>query len=275
MQEKAIILYCICDRVVTICNIIDDQQMRMSSAEIMTFSILSASYFGGNYKQTRLISKHYRFFSYTLSHSRIVRRIHQIPEMAWHMAFLVFQLFLRDFSQRLFIVDSFPVKAYENHKSFRARIFREKKYHGYAASRKHFFFGIKVHMVVDGNGIPIEFTLTPGSKSDLQGLNDLSLELPENSILLGDRAYTSYRLEDYLSEFEGIKLLPKRKHNARRQHSREDSILLAKKRNRIETVFSSIVSRMPRSIKARTEKGFCLKVVFFIFAYMLHLFQIR
>ena len=41
-------------------------------------------------------------------------------------------------------------------------------------------------------------------------------------------------------------------------------------RNRIETVFSSIISRMPRNIRARTEKGFYLKILFFILAYLIN-----
>ena len=65
--------------------------------------------------------------------------------------------------------------------------------------------------------------------------------------------------------------MAKRKFNQKRQHSEELSQLLRKERNKVETVFSSIVSRMPRYIKARTEKGFCLKIIFLILAYMINL----
>ena len=64
----------------------------------------------------------------------------------------------------------------------------------------------------------------------------------------------------------------KRKRNSKRQHQLNDEVLLITYRNLIETVFSSIISRMPRSIKARTEKGFCLKVIFFILVYMIQLY---
>ena len=91
------------------------------------------------------------------------------------------------------------------------------------------------------------------------------------SIFIGD-GYTSDDFEDSLSEIEGIQLVPKRKINLKRQHTQENEKLLRKHRNYIESVFSSIVSRMPRYIRARTEKGFCLKVFFFILAYMVNLF---
>ena len=272
MLDQTVVIYCICDEVARCLKIKDDIQCKMYTPEVLTFAILSAMLYGGNYKITRLVSLSHGYFSKILSHSQLVRRIHQIPEHVWLMVFGALQILLRNKDNKCFIIDSFPVKAYENHKSFRARIFSEKKFHGYIASKKQYFFGIKVHRIVDTDGIPIEFSFTPGSVSDIKGLENLSLDLPENSFLLGDRAYTDYDFEDKLKEIERIKLLAKRKRNSKRQHQLNDEVLLITYRNLIETVFSSIISRMPRSIKARTEKGFCLKVVFFILVYMIQLY---
>lgn len=272
MLDQTIVIYCICDEVSKFLKIQDDLQSKMTVAEVMTFALMSATLFGGDYRRTHLIARHHRYFPGLLSHSRLVRRIHSVPDHAWTIVFLALRLFLRNKKQETFIVDSFPVKAYENHKSFRARIFSGKKYHGYAASKKQYFFGIKVHMVVDFDGVPIEFIFTPGSASDVKSLKELPLELPKNSILLGDKAYTNYSFEDILLEIEGIKLLAKRRENLKRQHSPEDNFCLQMQRNYIETVFSSIISRMPRYIRARTEKGFCLKILFFILAYMVNKF---
>ena len=47
----------------------------------------------------------------------------------------------------------------------------------------------------------------------------------------------------------------------KRKHKPIDELLLSKNRNYIETVFSSIIRKMPRYICARTEKGFCLKIL--------------
>ncbi|CDR34623.1 transposase [Criblamydia sequanensis] len=81
---------------------------------------------------------------------------------------MYFKCIFRKFEGEVFIVDSFSVKAYENHKSFRAKIFKGKEFHGYTASKKQYFFGIKVHMIVDEIGIPIEFCITPGSTSGIE-----------------------------------------------------------------------------------------------------------
>jgi hypothetical protein len=123
-------------------------------------------------------------------------------------------------------------------------------------------------MIIDENGLPIEFCITPLSTADIEGLKLLPCELPKGSTLIGDRAYTNYSLEDDLLEMMEISFQPKRKQNMKRQLSRMQEYLHASKRNMIETVFSMIVNKMPRSIKARTEKGFLLKIVLFILAFL-------
>ena len=268
MNEQAIAIFCICDEVVKYFGLKDDPQCKMTTSELMTFAWLSATNFQCNYKKTRLISLTFKFFNKTLSLSRMTRRIHLIPEEVWMIVFYVLQMYLKIPNAEYFIVDSFPVRAYENHKSFRAKIFKGKSYHGYTASKKAYFFGLKVHMIIDEHGLPIEFCITPGSTADIEGLKLLPCELPRGVTLIGDRAYTNYSLEDDLLEMMEIFFQPKRKQNMKRQVSGAQEYLHASKRNKIETVFSVMVSKMPRSIKARTEKGFLLKTVLFILAFL-------
>jgi hypothetical protein len=273
MHEQAVAIFCICDEVVRYFGLKDDPQCKMTTSELMTFALLSATHFQCNYKKTRLISLTFKFFNKILSLSRIVRRIHSIPEEIWMIVFYVFQMYLKRPCAEYFIVDSFPIRAYENHKSFRAKIFKEKCYHGYAASKKTYFFGLKVHMIIDEHGLPIEFCITPGSTADIEGLKLLPCELPKGVTLIGDRAYTNYSLEDDLLTMMGISFQPKRKQNLKRQLSGIQEYLYTSKRNRIETVFSVIVGKMPRNIKARTEKGFLLKTVLFILAFLVELYS--
>ena len=178
MREQAIAIFCICDEVVKYFGIKDDPQCKMITSEVMTFALLSATHFQCDYKKTRLISLTCKFFDKILSLSRIIRRVHSIPEEIWMIVFYVLQIYLRNADAQYFIVDSFPIRAYENHKSFRAKIFKDKCYHGYTASKKSYFFGLKVHMIIDEYGIPIEFCITPGSTADIEGLKLLPCDLP-------------------------------------------------------------------------------------------------
>jgi len=123
-------------------------------------------------------------------------------------------------------------------------------------------------MIVDLNGIPIEFFFTPGSMSDTRVLDCFHLNLKKDSIIYGDKAYNNYQFEDLLFEISGIKLVTQRKKNSNRPHKIADEFRLSSVRQRVETTFSSIISLMPRCIKSTTPRGFFLKIFFFIIGYM-------
>ena len=36
----------------------------------------------------------------------------------------------------------------------------QKDFHGYIASKKRYFFGVKVHMIVNAEGIPMQYLLS-------------------------------------------------------------------------------------------------------------------
>ena len=171
MQEQAIAIYCVCEEVLRVFQFRDDPQCKMTTSEVMAFALISAIHYGADYCKTRLVSFAFNYFPNILSLSRLVRRVHCVPEAIWMMVFTALRIYLRKSSNQYFIVDSFPVKTYETHKSFRARIFQGKKYHGYSSTKKSYFFGVKIHMIIDEEGVPIEFCFTPGSVSDIEGLN--------------------------------------------------------------------------------------------------------
>jgi len=122
-------------------------------------------------------------------------------------------------------------------------------------------------MLTDLRGHPIEVIFTPGSESDIRAFRRFDLNLPEGSFIYGDRAYTDYDYEDALLDEGGIRLVAQRKQNSRRPLIGPRRYLQACGRKRIETTFSQITSRFPRSIVATTGKGFELKVFCFVLAH--------
>jgi hypothetical protein len=93
MLDQTIVIYCICDEVSKILKTRDDIQCKMTSAEVMTFAILSATLFGCDYKRTLLISKFHRYFRKILSHSQLVRRIIKFQALLGPWSFLLCSYF--------------------------------------------------------------------------------------------------------------------------------------------------------------------------------------
>ena len=63
MHEQAIAIYCICEEVIKSFRLRDDPQCKMSTAEVMTFALISALHYHCDYQKTRLVSMMFRYFS--------------------------------------------------------------------------------------------------------------------------------------------------------------------------------------------------------------------
>ena len=58
----------------------------------------------------------------------------------------------------------------------------------------------KIHAVVDAQGLPIRLVLTPGQAHDNRAVPDLLKPLPENAMVLGDRAYDADWIRQMIQE---------------------------------------------------------------------------
>src|ERR1700748_1820555 len=72
-------------------------------------------------------------FKNTLSHSRIIRRLHKIPTTCWQAIFRFLALiFKQTTDKREFAVDSFPVACCQKNRIDKRKIFLQRQYLGYA-----------------------------------------------------------------------------------------------------------------------------------------------
>lgn len=268
METYATIVYVISDEILKLLGTKDDQQAKMSNAEVMAFAIVAAKFFSSNYKMARYICKKLRLFPSILSNSRLNRRIHGIPWECWHAVFRLLALFFKQTAKdQMFAVDSFPVACCQKNRIDKRKIFVERRYLGYAASKHRYFCGVKVHMLVTSDGKPVEVRFEPGSESDLNVLWKMELDIPLDSQLYADGAYNCFDLEDILQE-ERITLLAKRGSRAKqRLRTSCEEKEISSRRQIIETAFSCITNLFPRNIKVRTEAGFLIKIFCSILAY--------
>lgn len=268
MQDTIITMYCLCDDLTHAFQYHDDPQSRLATAEIMLVPLVAAAFFGGNLALTRRFLVQHGYLRYDLSASRFNRRLHALPADLWQTLFqLLGQVFKEHNSSDAYIVDSLPVPVCDNIRIRRCKLFQEEAYRGYTASKRRYFYGLKVHLVITGQGAPVDFVLTPGSWADVSALKLLELDLPQHATLHGDRAYTDYGEEDLLQEAGAITLQPQRKANAKRRLPLHVEFVSKPVRQRIETSFSQVTKLFPKHIHAVTARGFVLKVVCFLLAF--------
>jgi transposase len=157
-------------------------------------------------------------------------------------------------------------KSQYNRRLHRAAGGPDEDFRGYIASKKRYFFGVKIHLLVTAEGNPVEAFLTPGGRHDTRALKQFELNLPEGAMVIGDKAYNDYDFEDLISRASGIDLRPLRRSNSKRKESASMEFIQHTYRKRIETEGSNLEKQLPSSIHAVTAEGFELKVFLFVLA---------
>jgi Transposase DDE domain len=166
----------------------------------------------------------------------------------------------------IYVIDSLPVVACDHIRIKHATLYTDEQFRGYIASKKRYFYGLKIHLMVTKDGQPVEFFLTHGGFGDVDALKHYGFDLPEGAIIYADKAYNDYEIEDLLKAIDPIHLLPIRKKNSQRALPQEIVFVQHDHRKRIETAGSLIEQRLPKSIHAVTSQGFELKVALFVVA---------
>jgi len=205
---------------------------KLNDAEVIT--ILIAFHLGGyrnlkhfyiNYVQKHLTE----FFPQTVSYNRFVE--------LQQKALLPMVMFLKTMrlgqSTGISFVDSTPIRVCKN-----KRIYNHKVFNGYAARGKStigYFFGFKLHIIINDMGEILNFVITPGNVDDRQPLKDKSFLKKVWGKLFADKGYISKKLFENLF-IDGIQLITGIKNNMKNQlMSMYDKIML-RKRSIIETV---------------------------------------
>jgi hypothetical protein len=266
MDDKIIATYCLCDDLLKAIRHQEHQQSQMNDAEVMTTALTAALFFRGNHESARAMLKQYGYVPHMLSKSRFSRRLHRLTETFVILFTLLGQTWKMLNTNSIYVIDSLPIAVCDNMRLRRSKIYTDEKFRGYQASKKRYFYGLKIHLLVTQAGQPVECFLTHGGFGDVDALKYYAYELPDGSIIYADKAYNDYEIEDLLKEVDHMKLIPMRKKNSKRALPPEVSFVQHYYRKMVETAGSLIEQLLPKSIHAVTSQGFELKVALFVIA---------
>ena len=273
MREQTVAMYCVLDDLLRFTQPAGPPPptcgRRLTDAQVLTTALVAARFFGGNL----VVGKHYmeqHWGQNRLDKSGFTRRLHALTDTLQALFATVGELLKQLHTEARYVLDSFPVAVCHNTRIPRCKLLQGKAYHGRCASKRSWFYGLKVQVVATSTGIPVEFHIHAGSEADSTGQRGLALDLPAGSVLYTDAGYTDYVAEDLFNQASGSQQLTARKTNSKRPHHPAQAFLLQYFRKGIETCFSQLTARFPKQIHAVTAEGFALKIALFVFAHTLH-----
>jgi len=255
MYDRTIAIYCFVDDLLKAMQHREDQRCQVSDAEVVTIALYAMLWFGGNFERSRSFLHSSGMMPRMLSRSRLSRRLTRLAELV-EMLFHQLGLTLKELNtESRYALDSFPLAVCDNIRLPRCRLTREANYRGYVASKRRYFYGVRVQVMVTVEGIPVEFSILLGSLSDVVGLAHLPFALPAQAQVAADAAYTFYEWEDELAEREHVHLLVGRKRNSKRRDIPSLHDYKQWLRRRIETVFGKSPSCSRRRYMRRRSQA--------------------
>lgn len=147
-----------------------------------------------------------------------------------------------DLIENVRIIDSIPIIMAKEKRASRARVAPDFADKGYCASKKMYFYGVKVHVLGlrrrDTMPLPEQIGLTPGSENDLVALRSIAGQL-HDSQLYADKAYADAPMAEDLAQKQNVGVFTpiKRKKG-------QEALLMT------DRVFSEAVSRVRQPIES-------------------------
>lgn len=137
------------------------------------------------------------------------------------------------------IVDSFPLVVNKFGRAYFGKRLREYSSYGYCASKKETYYGMKVHVITDLYGNPIDYLLTKANVDDRDALYEIS-DMVYIHTLFGDKGYVG-KVSDELKKEKNINLYALKRGNSKNPLPKPFRNMISKLRRRIESTFNQLV----------------------------------
>jgi hypothetical protein len=148
MDDTIIATFCLCDDLLKAMHHQEDRQCQMNDAEIMTTALIASLFFRGNHESARAMLKQYGYIPHMLSKSRFSRRLHRMKALFIILFDVLGQTWKTLNAEAIYVIDSLPMAVCDNIRIRRSKIYSKEAFRGYQASKKRYFYGLKIHLMV-------------------------------------------------------------------------------------------------------------------------------
>jgi hypothetical protein len=239
------------------------KKCRLSASEIMTIVVLFHLSHYRTFKDYYLecVTKNMTsYFPRLVSYNRFVEIMSSV-----FMPLTGYLLSHRGKQTGLYYIDSSKLEVCHNR-----RIYRHKTFRGIAERGKTsmgWFFGMKLHFVINHLGELMSFCLTRGNISDTQPLEQLFKDL--KGLGAGDKGYLSKKKEEKLQQ-QGLRLITKVRRNMQEKILSPFEKFFLDKRGLVETVIDQLKSICQiQHTRHRKPDNFVINLLSGLIAYIL------
>ena len=252
--------------IITVFVIIDDLMVKyehqsdcrseVSDSEILTIAVCAAKFCQNHHARTVMLMNQLGYLSGSISVSRFNRRLHKLADWFELILAVLTELYRKGDT---FVIDSMPLPVCRRVRARRCRKVRGREYCGQCAAKHEKIFGWRLHLIINPDGVIVNFVMLPAGFHDLTPIHELSWLLPPWCWLLGDKGYNAGPDEATIWQETKVRFVPIRKANMP-PNTIDERVALRTHRKAVESVNSQLERMGVEHLYARTNAGFELKV---------------
>jgi hypothetical protein len=160
-------------------------------------------------------------------------------------------------------IDATPLKVCHNKRIFTNKVFKDLAKRG--KSTMGWFFGFKIHIVVNTAGELLAFQITKGNRDDRKSVKTLCRNMTGK--IYGDKGYISQKLFEEMFDL-GIKIVTQMRENMKPRTMLMEERLMLKKRSLIESVFHILKDMLHIDhTRHRSPRNFLVNILAALTAY--------
>lgn len=209
----------------------------MCLSELLTIMVMYHTSYAKNFKyfyKSYVEYLHKEDFPNALSYNRFIELM---PRLFLPLNILIHLLFGQETGT--YFIDATTIKACHNKRRYRNKVFKGLAKSGKASMG--FFYGFKLHLIINEKGEIIALKMTKGNVDDRNPVHDLTKNLTGN--MYADKGYMKQNL--FLNLYErGLKMVHGIKKNMDNKLMDLQEKAMLRKRNLIETVFDYLKNKM-------------------------------
>lgn len=238
---------------------------KLVTSELITIGVIFLFCDSNSFKGFYHLMKFNNMFPNMPEYSRLLRNVKSATSITLIILKILIQMNKVADNEGNKFIDSAPLPVCRNKRIFNYKVSDKA---GRGKSSMGWFYGFKLHVIVDEHGKLLSFDITPGNTSDKNHAVVLNLMKGLKGILVGDSGYVSNPLKEKLAK-NGVNLIFAPSKPMKKLMSKADHGLL-KLRQIVETVIGNVkyrtscVSSLPRSFS-----GYLWRYVTAIFVYIL------
>ena len=209
-----------------------NRKSTLSDSEVMTILILFHS---GHYRDLKHyyinhVKKHMKSeFPQTVSYNRFV----ELQKKVVLKLAIFLKMFYLGKCTGISYIDSTPIRVCHIKREKQHKVFKGFAQKGQCSLG--WFYGFKLHLIINDKGEILDFIITPGNIDDRKPLSDMNLHKRIFGKLFGDKGYISKDLFEQLF-IDGVHLITKIKKNMKNSLMLLQDKIALRKRALIETV---------------------------------------